>query len=450
MDGKRQDMRKETPMKTSVDRSLNPDEAGRPQPFPSWFSASTFTHKIAVDILKHGPISRVALARRFSLTQGAVSRITNDLTHRGVIETAGLLPATEADQEEGGEDSGGNPATGPRLRAGRPQEGLVIRHEAKTFIGINLHGSTALAVAVDLACQPVGRPHREEIHHRGPGQVVEVLTRLVRDCMTEIRKAGLPEPSGLGVSLGGRAMGNRVVTYAPFLHWSEHVDLASAMEGACGLPCLVFNDLDALALYEGWFGAGIGLDRFVLITIGSGMGYSLAEHGMPVSSPDEGYGLIGHQLVDPDGPTCYLGHRGCAQCLTTGSLVEQYSHRIGRAATMDRFVHDLDQDMPQANTLLNLTGFRLGVLIASVANVAVPGKILIGGETSYLMKRCGESIRKGIDFYRHSQMAEVHLQIIDNDWNRWAQAPAARAIASYLMAPAEVDGSRSGNAMRRR
>lgn len=418
------------------------------EPFPTWFSASSFTHRIAVDILQNGPISRVSLARRFGLTQGAVSRITSDLAHWGVIETAGLLPTskegqtedprTNQDKTEG--DFSETGAARTRLRAGRPQQALVIRHDAKTFIGVNLHGATAMAVAVDLACQPVGMPHQKEIQYRGPGQVTEVLTGLVRDCMAEIRQAGLPEPSGLGISLGGRAAGNRVVTYAPFLQWSEHVDLAAAMEKACGLPCLVFNDLDALALYEGWFGAGIGLDRFVLITIGSGVGYSLAEHGMPVSSSDEGYGLIGHQLVDPDGPTCYLGHRGCAQCLTTGSLVEQYSRKIGRAATVEQFVHDLDQDMPQANTLLNLTGFRLGVLIASVANVAVPEKILIGGETSYLMRRCSESIRKGIDSYRHSQMAEVSLQIIDNDWNRWAQAPAARAIASYLMAPDGADG----------
>lgn len=425
-------------MNTSVDQSLNPDGTGTHRPFPTWFNASTFTHRIAIDVLKHGPISRVALARRFNLTQGAVSRITNDLTHRGVIEAKGLLPATKVDRRETGEESDGITPSRPRPRAGRPQEALVIRHDARTFIGINLHGGTALAIAVDLACRPVGKPHREEIRHREPGPVTAVLTRLVRSCMAEIGKAGLPEPSGLGISLGGRAVGNRVITYAPFLQWSEHVDLASSMEEACGLPCLVFNDLDALALYEGWFGAGIGLDRFVLVTIGSGVGYSLTEHGMPVSSPDEGYGLIGHQLVDPDGPTCYLGHRGCAQCLTTGSLVEQYSRRIGRAATIDQFICDLDQDMPQANTLLNLTGFRLGVLVAAVANVAVPEKILIGGETSYLMKRCGESIRKGIDSYRHSQMAEVRLQIIDDDWNQWAQAPAARAIAAYLMAPAGV------------
>ena len=68
------------------------DCSGEARPFPAWFTASKYTHRIAVEILQHGPISRVALARRFNLTQGAVSRITNDLTHLGVIREAGTLP----------------------------------------------------------------------------------------------------------------------------------------------------------------------------------------------------------------------------------------------------------------------------------------------------------------------------------------------------------------------
>ena len=95
--------------------------------------------------------------------------------------------------------------------------------------------------------------------------------------------------------------------------------------------------------------------------------------------------------------------------------------------------------MPQAETLLNLTGYRLGVLIALVANVALPDKVLVGGETSYLMKRCIESVRKGTASFRHSQMVEVPMKIIDSDWLRWAQAPAARAIARYLQGPEEAD-----------
>lgn len=406
---------------------------GEARPFPAWFTASQYTHRIAVEILQHGPISRVVLARRFNLTQGAVSRITNDLTHRGVIREAGTLP--QAKKDPGRQDDGNHSSNS----VGRPQQALIIRREAKTFIGINLHGGTALATATDLACRPVGQPHSHHIRQRSPGQVVRMLSDLAQECMREISQAGLPSPSGLAISLGGRAEGDRIVTYAPFLHWSEPIDLATQMENTCDLPCLVFNDLDALALYEGWFGEGIGLDRFALITMGSGIGYALSEHGMPVSSPDEGFGLIGHQLVDPDGPVCYLGHRGCAQCLTTGSLAEQYSHAIGQAASLDELVKDLEEDMPQAETLLNLTGYRLGVLIALVANVALPDKVLVGGETSYLMKRCVESVRKGTASFRHSQMVEVPVKIIDGDWLRWAQAPAARAIARYLQGPGEAD-----------
>lgn len=404
--------------------------------FPTWFTASPYTHRIAVEILQHGPVSRVNLARRFDLTQGAVSRITNDLTHRGVIKASGPLSPFGRNIEN---ESGGRNSSRIHARAGRPQQALSICQNAKTFIGINIHAGTALATAVNLTCDPLGKSHQQAINHQSPEEVVKALNSLVEACLVEIKEVALPPPSGLAIALGGQIANNRIVTYSPFLHWKEQFDLASQMESACNLPCLIFNDLDALALYEGWFGAGVGLERFALITIGSGIGYSLIEQGMPLNSPDEGYGLISHQLVDPKGPVCYQGHQGCAQCLTTGSLLEQYSLSIGHTVTLDQFTQDLNADMPQANTLLNLTGYRLGVLIASVANTTVPDKILVGGETAYLMRRCTESIRKGMAWLRHSQMTQVSIEIIDNDWLLWAQAPAARAIAHYLLGPLDPE-----------
>lgn len=410
--------------------------------FPAWFIASPYTHRIAVEILQHGPVSRVNLARRFDLTQGAVSRITNDLTHRGVITASG--PLCHFDRNAENDSDKRNPYR-TKARAGRPQQALSICQNARTFIGINIHGGTALATAVNLTCTPLGKSHQLRISHRSPEEVVKALSSLVNACLVEIEEVALPPPSGLAIALGGQIAHHRIVTYSPFLHWKEQFDLASQMESACNLPCLIFNDLDALALYEGWFGAGVGLERFALITMGSGIGYSLIEQGMPLNSPDEGYGLISHQLVDPKGPVCYQGHRGCAQCLTTGSLLEQYSQSIGHTATLNQFTQDLNSDIPQANTLLNLTGYRLGVLIASVANTTMPDKILIGGETSYLMRRCTESIRKGIAWLRHSQMTQVSIEIIDNDWLLWAQAPAARAIARYLLGPLDPEEDLSMN-----
>lgn len=107
-------------------------------PIPHWFEGSEYTHKVAACIMKYGPISRITLAQILGLSQGAVSRITSDLIYAGVIEETpmaaghgGKLPkdflrksAQKSIQKENTE------------RRGRPQTGLRIIANARTFVGI--------------------------------------------------------------------------------------------------------------------------------------------------------------------------------------------------------------------------------------------------------------------------------------------------------------------------
>ena len=126
-------------------------------------------------------------------------------------------------------------------------------------------------------------------------------------------------------------------------------DLGAMVYEATGLPCGVFNDIDSLLVDASWFGPGVGVDTFAVVTIGVGVGYSLAVHGEPVSYPDKSFGLVGHVLIDPEGPRCPSGHIGCSQCLTDDSIAEQYSAIIGRAVTFDDFAHDARAHVPQAS-----------------------------------------------------------------------------------------------------
>lgn len=82
-----------------------------------------------------------------------------------------------------------------------------------------------------------------------------------------------------------------IVTFAPFLHWDGATDLGTMVTEATGLPCGVFNDIDSLLVDASWFGPGVGVDMFAVVTIGVGVGYSLAVNGKPVQYPDKSYGL---------------------------------------------------------------------------------------------------------------------------------------------------------------
>lgn len=239
-------------------------------------------------------------------------------------------------------------------------------------------------------------------------------------------------PTAVGVAVGGHVVDDSIVTFAPFLHWDGATDLGTMVTEATGLPCGVFNDIDSLLVDASWFGPGVGVDMFAVVTIGVGVGYSLAVNGKPVQYPDKSYGLVGHVLIDPEGPRCTSGHIGCSQCLTDDSIAEQYSAIVGRAVSFEDFVRDAKGRVPQATQLVNRTCYRLGSLVATVANIAMPGHVMIAGESAFLAKLGTDSLRDGIRFYRHSQTQPVKFTIMNHDWQLWAKAAASRVIVKHI------------------
>lgn len=407
-------------------------------PIPHWFEGSEYTHKVAACIMKYGPISRITLAQILGLSQGAVSRITSDLIYAGVIEETPMAPGqggrlpkdfVRKNSQKAAQKSGQKENT---ERRGRPQTGLRIVANARTFVGMKINTTHITAVAVNAIGQIVTGCHDLPLDDDSPESVVDVIRQLTMDCADEAIMAGLPSPCAVGVSLGGHITDDSVTTFAPFLHWSKPVEFSALIQEATGLPTGIYNDIDSLVVDACMFGSGVGLNSFAVVTIGIGVGYSLTVNGEPIDNPDKSYGLVGHILVDPDGPRCISGHKGCATCLTDNSIATEYSEMIGHPATFDEFAAAARASKTQATNLVNRTCFRLGTLIATIANLAMPDKIMIAGESSFIAKLGIDNLRNGINMYRHSQAAPVDFEIAEHDWSLWSKAAAAQAIRQYV------------------
>lgn len=162
--------------------------------------------------------------------------------------------------------------------------------------------------------------HDLEIEDASPQTVVALIKQLTTDCSDEAEMAGWPKPCAVGISLGGHIVDGTVVTFAPFMHWSQPVELSVMVREATGLPTGIYNDIDSLVVDACLFGPGVGLDSFAVLTFGAGVGYSLTFNGELVSCPDKSYGLVGHILVDPDGPRVFPDTRDARNaCPTTRS-----------------------------------------------------------------------------------------------------------------------------------
>lgn len=236
--------------------------------------------QIFTTVLSEGPLTRLDLARRAGLSAAAVTKAVRPLIEAGYLVE---------DVDEDARPALGRPANLVRVDGGRA-----------LFIGVKVTGDEIIGVLTDLCCRIMVARHLP-LAGRDPVPVLASTVELVRELLTEADGLGVPV-MGLGIAVSGavdRAEG--VVRYSPFLEWHD-VPLAELTAATTGLPVTVDNDVRALTVAEQWFGAGVGLSDFAVVTVGAGIGCGLVVHGKVVAGAHGVAGEIGHVTVDPAGP----------------------------------------------------------------------------------------------------------------------------------------------------
>ena len=366
--------------------------------------------KLAREILIHGPILRSELSQRLGISPASLTRLTKPLIDRGLL----IEVAERADGA-----------------LGRPAKPLDVRADAREFMGVKLTGDAAVAVSTDLRANE-GRRAEQILPNHEIETVVDAIAELADELASEQGFAAI------GISIGGRVSNQRVVDRAPFLGWRS-VDLGGAVEKRLRVPVTVENDVVALTGAEHWFGFGRGLANFAVITIGAGVGYGLVIHDQVVNTADTGLGLGGHYPLDPTGPLCFLGHRGCSTAmLTIPSIRAQVEVGIGASVTYGEVLQLARDGNPVARQVTQAAGRALGRLVAAVANLAMVEHVVLAGEGLGILSVARDDLDAGILADRDPEATVVDLRIDDSGFTSWARGAAASAIQSTLDALAST------------
>jgi predicted NBD/HSP70 family sugar kinase len=362
---------------------------------------------LALTVLVHGPLSRRELADRLGVSAPTLTRLSTPLVERGL-----LVPA---DEPVGG-------------RLGRPARPLDIAAGAHSFIGVKLAGDTIHAVRTNLRAE-IQSAADAPLLSQDPEDVVAAIDDLLP------RLGELDHISGLGISLGGSTPDHRLVTRAPFLHWTD-VPLADLASARLGLPTVIENDLVALTVAEQWFGAGREVDSFAILTVGAGVGYGLVTHRRLVTSPDAGVGLVGHFPVDPDGPWCADGHRGCADTmLSMSGVCAQAAMALRHDVGYDEVMGLARSGDPAASAIVQASGRALGRLVAAIANLTMCERIFVSGEGIELAEVGHPAVLEGVARDRDPNAAPVDLVVQPYDSDLWARGAASVAIQQFVLSP---------------
>ncbi len=366
---------------------------------------------LALEVLRHGPLPRSRLARRLKLSPGSLSRLSRPLVDQG------LLLEGEAARD---------PATG------RPTRPLDIALDRFRFVGVNITGTTAWAVATDVRCTVLERTHRA-LDSSSPQAVVDVVARLVEDLCAD----GSGGCAAVGLALGGHVDAHGRVTAAPFLGWRSPVDLTRLASGALGRPVVVGNDVAALTRAEHLLGAARGVHGLAVITIGAGVGYGLVLGDRVIETPDTGLQPLGHFPLDRSGRQCPAGHRGCASALlTTSALSAAGALALGRPTSADEVFDLAETGAVAARRVVEDAAANLGHLIAAVANLTTVQRVLVTGEGVRLAQVANDALRQALRADRDPAAGPVDVIVRPHDFHAWAQGAAGMAVRHFVSTPA--------------
>jgi glucokinase len=233
----------------------------------------------------------------------------------------------------------------------------------------------------------------------GPDAVVASLAMVA--VLANERNPGIASV-GIGVpgSYDPAAGATRFLTNVPG-DWEGKL-VARLVGWEVGLPTFLINDARAFGLAELRMGAGRGASSMVGITLGTGVGGVIALDGRIHHGHDGSAGELGHQTVEPDGPDCSCGGRGCLEVFVRADRIEADCG----AATVEEAVARARAGDAQALAGITAAARYLGIGIANMVSVFTPDRIVIGGGIS-------ASLDLFVDTIWEELRRRVHLTPLD-------------------------------------
>jgi predicted NBD/HSP70 family sugar kinase len=183
--------------------------------------------------------------------------------------------------------------------------------------GVSVTPERVFAVLTDHTGEVFGKASRLIPSPGRPEQAAEAVAKLLSDSNLGSSKAAAP-PRLLGVHLGGHVDQHGAIVLTPRYQagrdWTR-IDFRSLLERATGLPTVVQNDANALALYECYFGTGREARTFVVVLLDVGVGAGVVVDGQLLTGWQGAAGEIGHLVVALGGYECACGNVDCLECV---------------------------------------------------------------------------------------------------------------------------------------
>jgi N-acetylglucosamine repressor len=238
-----------------------------------------------------------------------------------------------------------------------------------------------------------------------------------------------------------------VSVVAPHFGW-RNVSLAAPLAAHFGIPVHLENDARTLTIAEQWFGAGRGVDHFVTIVAGYGIGAGVVTNGQIYRGAQGGAGEFGHIVLQVDGPVCSCGKRGCLEALAAEpAILRQIQEELAsgmpsalagmQPLTLEAVAAAADAGDELAQRVLATAGRWLGVGVANLVNVLNPQLLIINGEAVRGGRWYFEPMEITMRAHTFDGLADSLRILTEPGGNEvWARGAAYVVLSALFTAPA--------------
>jgi N-acetylglucosamine repressor len=306
-------------------------------------------------IRDRGPLPRAEVIRQLGLSAPTVLKAVASLLESGLLE------------EDVVAETG----------VGRPAKKLRLAREATQVLGIVIAPGTSWVCSSGLDGQ---LSEERALKVQTPGAYDELIDALA-DSATALMGRPAPATLGAGICVPGLIdlQKNQPILSAN-LHWIEGRAPARDLAERLGIGCVTLPANHALCLAERYFGDARGLDHFVALDFGEGVGMGLVSRGRLIRGKNGFAGEIGHITVEPDGLPCGCGNRGCLETVASDNVVAaRVSRRLGRRLDIDEVVGLARADPRAFEEDVRQVVRPISIGLAAVINLFNPSTLFLHG-----------------------------------------------------------------------